>query len=219
MKGVPMNRTFRRSPHRGFLLLALAVFAVPAFSMTATVSSSSQPVVAPGASNAASKANASAKGSTAPAAAPAAAMAKSAMPNAASVTRPSATLSAPGFPMKSTAAASARPSAAKPASILPAAAPQAQATNAPSAKTSAAWAAVASNNSSMHAGTLQAINVGAGTFQVYGQKLNFNAQRVKVFGRDGKPASAFGLKAGANVRFTLDPSDSQRRRVAVIYVN
>jgi hypothetical protein len=205
--------------NRSLFVLALSAFAVPAFSMTATVSSSSQPVVAPAAADAASKANASVKAAAVPAAGPAAAMAKSSMPNAASVTRPSATLSAPGIPMKSTAAVSAKPSAAKPASILPAAAPQAQAMNTPSAKTSAAWSAVASNNSPMHAGTLQAVNVGAGTFQVYGQKLNFNAQRVKVFGRDGKPASTFGLKAGASVRFTLDPSDSRRRRVAVIYIN
>ena len=71
----------------------------------------------------------------------------------------------------------------------------------------------------MHRGTLQAINAGAGTFDVYGQKLNFNPQRVKVFGSNGKPASIFALKSGANVRFRLDAADTQRRRVAVIYVD
>ena len=63
------------------------------------------------------------------------------------------------------------------------------------------------------------INIGAGTFQVYGQKLAFNPQQVKVFNRDGKPGSIFGLKNGANIRFTLDAADTKNRRVAVIYVN
>ncbi len=71
----------------------------------------------------------------------------------------------------------------------------------------------------MGKGTLEAINAGSGTFQVHGQKLNFNAQRVKIFTRDGKQASVFGLKSGANVRFMLDSTDPKRRRVAVIYIN
>ena len=52
----------------------------------------------------------------------------------------------------------------------------------------------------MHRGTLQAINANPGTFQVFGQKLTFNPQRVKVFNRDGRPGSIYGLKGGANVR-------------------
>ena len=71
----------------------------------------------------------------------------------------------------------------------------------------------------MRKGTLESINVGAGTFQMFGQKLTFDAQRVKVFNRDGKAGSLFSMKSGTSVRFTLDPTDSQHRRVAVIYIN
>ena len=78
-------------------------------------------------------------------------------------------------------------------------------------------AAVANDSAGMRRGTLEAVNASAGTFSVYGQKLNFNAQRVRVFNRDGKPGSVFNLKSGSNVRFTLDPTDPLRRRVAVIY--
>ena len=85
------------------------------------------------------------------------------------------------------------------------------------APSNAAW--TAGDSASMHRGTLEAINPGAGTFSVFGQKLNFNPQRVKVFNRDGKAGSVFTLKRGASIRFTLDPSDAQHRRVAVIYVD
>jgi len=71
----------------------------------------------------------------------------------------------------------------------------------------------------MRRGTLESVNVGTGTFQVFGQKLTFDAQRVKVFNRDGNAGSVFSMKSGASVRFTLDPTDSQHRRVAVIYIN
>jgi hypothetical protein len=71
----------------------------------------------------------------------------------------------------------------------------------------------------MRRGTVQAIKVSPGTLQVYGQKLNFNPQRVKVFTRDGRPGSIFTLKSGANIRFTLDATDATQRRVAVIYVD
>jgi len=87
------------------------------------------------------------------------------------------------------------------------------------APTNAAWAAAAGTSAGMHKGTLEAINAGAGTFQVYGQKLSFNPQRVRVFNRDGTPGSVFSLKNGANIRFTLDAADSLHRRAAVIYLN
>jgi len=85
------------------------------------------------------------------------------------------------------------------------------------APSNAAW--TVGDSAGMHRGTLEAINPGAGTFNVFGQKLSFNAQRVKVFNRDGKAVSVFTLKRGASIRFTLDPADGQHRRVAVIYVN
>ena len=202
MKGASMNRSL--------LVLMLSAFAAPGFSMTATVSSSSQPVAAPAAPGIASV-NATPKAT----AAPAAAISKSAMPNAATVTRPSVVLSAPGLMSKGNDAVSAKSSASKPRAILPVVAPTA---NAPAA-VPATWRAVSAQSNAMHGGRVDAISAGAGTVQVFGEKLTFNAQRVKVFNRDGSGGSIFGLKSGDNVRFTLDPADSKRRRVAVIYVN
>jgi len=194
MKGASMNRTL--------LVLALSAFAAPVYSMTATASSSAQPVAAPTAPTS----------STAPGTASVNATSKA---TTAAVTRPSAVLSAPGVMAKGNDAVSAKPSASKPRAILPAAAP---AVAAPAAMP-ATWRAVSAQSNAMHAGKVDAINASAGTFQVYGQKLGFDAQRVKVFNRDGSTGSIFGLKSGANVRFTLDPTDSKHRRVAVIYVN
>ena len=71
----------------------------------------------------------------------------------------------------------------------------------------------------MHRGTLEAMSVSRGTFQVYGQKLTFDPQRVKVFNHDGRAGSIFTLKNGANMRFTLDAGDPSHRRVAVIYLD
>jgi hypothetical protein len=203
MKGVSMNRNL--------LALALFFFATPGFSMTATVVSGAQPAAAPtapataGAANAAGASSAT-KASSAPAAG------KTAMPDATSLTRPSTVLSAPGIPMKASAppvrAAGAR---SAPGPILPSTAPQSVAP--------APWVASSDNSTGMRRGTLQAISPGAGTFQVFGQKLSFNAQKVKVFNRDGNAGSVFSLKAGTDIRFTLDPSDTLHRRVAVIYVN
>ena len=85
--------------------------------------------------------------------------------------------------------------------------------------TNASWAATQGDSAGMHKGTLEAINAGAGTFNVFGQKLTFDPQRVKVFNRDGKPGSVLTLKSGTNIRFTLDAADTKRRRVAVIYVD
>jgi len=214
MKGVPMNRSL--------LVLAMFLFAAPAHSMTATVTSSTAPVAAPAApaTSAAPNSRTATTKAAAPGARPGAASAaagKAMAPSAASVTRPAAALSAPGVPMKSTAVLGARPSAApsKASVMMPGASPKAGSVTPP---TNAAWAA-ADAGSGMHRGTLEAINVGAGTFQVYGQKLSFNPQRVRVFNRDGRPGTIFSLKNGANIRFTLDAADSRHRRAAVIYVN
>jgi hypothetical protein len=83
----------------------------------------------------------------------------------------------------------------------------------------AAAKAMADDTSGMRRGTVEAVNIGSGTFHVYGQKVTFDAQRVRVFGHDGKASSIYALKTGAKVRFTMDASDPQRRRVAVIYVD
>jgi hypothetical protein len=217
MKGVSMNRSL--------LVLAMFLFAAPAYSMTATVTSSVAPVAAPTAPVTGKTANSATKAATinvAPDTRPGAASAapsKATTPNAASVTRPAAALSAPGVPMKANAAPSARPGAAPSKASVFMPGPATRPAAVPPSPTKAAWAAVASGSSGMHKGTLEAINVGTGNFQIYGQKLTFNPQRVKVFNRDGKPGSVFGLKNGANIRFTLDATDIQHRRVAVIYVN
>jgi hypothetical protein len=83
----------------------------------------------------------------------------------------------------------------------------------------AAAKAMADDSSGMRQGTVEAVSVGTGTFHVYGQEVTFDAQRVRVFGRDGKASSIYALKTGAKVRFTMDASDPQHRRVAVIYVD
>jgi hypothetical protein len=193
------------------LSVALFTFAAPGYSMTATVTSTAQPAAAPSAPGAAKTSTATTSATTSDAAKPT-------VPSASSVTRPAAVLSAPGVPAKFNAAPG---KAATPRSthgpILPSVAPQ----SVPRPPNSAAWAATATsdNSTGMRKGTLQAFNAGAGAFQVYGQKLTFNPQRVKVFNAGGKPASVFSLKTGASVRFTLDPADLQHRRVAVIYTN
>jgi hypothetical protein len=199
--------------NRRLLAVMLCVFTAPVYSMTATVAPAAQEAGPPNSSgnpkanvatgDAASKANADAM------------QGKSMAPNATTLTRPAAVLSAPGVPSKSTAApieksAAARP---RPSAILPSTVPQAVPSPA-----GAAWSATARQSTGMHRGTLEAINAGAGTLQVFGQKLAFAPQRVKVFNRDGRPGSVYGLKGGANIRFTFDGADPSKRRVAVIYV-
>ncbi len=162
---------------------------------------------------------AGATASKAASAAPAGASGKIVMPSTATVTQPSTVLSAPGTPARANAATAARAgntkSNAKP--FMPAAGAQDGTVQSPPAKL--APAAIANDSAGMRRGTLEAFNTSAGTFNVYGQKLNFNAQKVRVFNRDGKPGSVFNLKSGTKVRFTLDATDPQRRRVAVIYVD
>jgi hypothetical protein len=98
--------------------------------------------------------------------------------------------------------------------------PSAEKMNVQGVSTSPAAAkAMADDSSGMRQGTLEAVSVGTGTFHVYGQKVTFDAQRVRVFGRDGKASSIYALKTGAKVRFTLDASDPLHRRVAVIYID
>ena len=75
------------------------------------------------------------------------------------------------------------------------------------------------DSSGLRRGTIEALNVAGGTFHIYGQGLNFDAKRVKVFARDGKATSIYSLRKGSTVRFTLDPADPLHRRVAVIYLD
>jgi hypothetical protein len=75
------------------------------------------------------------------------------------------------------------------------------------------------DSSGMRRGTVEQVSVAANTLHVYGQRLNFDARRVKVFGQDGKPASIHAVQPGARVRFTMDPSDPSHKRVAVIYID
>ena len=83
----------------------------------------------------------------------------------------------------------------------------------------AAAKAMADDSSGMRRGTVEAVSITTGSFHVYGQQVTFDAQRVRVFGRDGKASSIYELKTGAKVHFTMDASDPQHRRVAVIYVD
>lgn len=195
--------------NRILLALTLCAVAAPGHSMTATVppGNSSGSPAAPVSSNAATDAT------------KAATTAATGKPAPASFTRPANVLSAPGVPMKASAATGARSGVApsKSTVFMPGANSQSGAM-AP-APNSAGWTRAASQGTEMRRGTLQAINVNPGTFQVFGQKLNFNPQQVKVFNRDGRPGSVYALKSGAKVRFTLDPKDPAQRRVAAIYVD
>ena len=75
------------------------------------------------------------------------------------------------------------------------------------------------DSSGMRRGTIESLSLARGTFHVHGQALTFDAKRVKVFSRSGKPSSIANVRKGSVVRFTLDPADPQHRRVAAIYVD
>lgn len=91
---------------------------------------------------------------------------------------------------------------------------------APPKTPNAAMAQVARDDSAgMRKGTVEAMNLNGGTFHVYGQKMTFDAKRVKVFGVNGKPSNVYALRAGGKIRFTMDATDPLHRRVAVIYVD
>jgi len=206
---------------RNLIILALGACAVPVHSMTASVTPGAPPAAAPTATGNAAAASKSATSATpasvaAPDARPGAGPGKPATPAAPAVTQPAAVLSAPGVP--------ARANAARPATARSGQKPYMPGVGAPDGTVQSppariAPAAVATDSAGMRKGTLEAVNVAAGTFSVYGQKLDFNPQRVRIFNRDGKPGSAFDLTSGAKVRFTLDATDPARRRVSVIYVD
>jgi hypothetical protein len=203
MKGVSMKRSTYRKLFSPALFVVAACVAAPGHSMTATVVSTTPPAAAPSAAGAAKA------GTAAPNAA------KVAMPNAAALTRPTPVTSA-AAPAASSSAAPAKAGVARATSTTIRPNVAARPAVAPS---TAAWTATSDNSSgSMRKGTLQAFNA-AGTFQVYGQKLTFNPQSVKVFNAAGKPGSVFNLKTGTNIRFTMDGTDVRHRRVAMIYAN
>ena len=79
--------------------------------------------------------------------------------------------------------------------------------------------AMADDSTGLRKGTIQSVSVADGTFQVFGEALTFDAAKVQIFGRNGKPTNAYALQRGAAVRFTLDPADPTRRRVAVVYLD
>ena len=79
--------------------------------------------------------------------------------------------------------------------------------------------AMADDSSGLRKGTIEAVNIPDGTFQVFGETLTFDAAKVRIFGKNGKATSVHALKRGATVRFSLDPDDSTRRRVAVVYLD
>ena len=79
--------------------------------------------------------------------------------------------------------------------------------------------AMADDSSGLRKGTIEAVDIPQGSFQVFGETLTFDAAKVRIFGKNGKPTSVHALKRGATVRFTLDPADATRRGVAVIYLD
>ena len=104
--------------------------------------------------------------------------------------------------------------------VTPNAAPPPARNASPPAPASAAAAkAMADDSSGLRKGTVESVSMGAGTFNVYGQRVSFDVRRVRVFSRDGKASSIYNLKSGANVRFSMDSADPTGRRVAVIYID
>lgn len=89
----------------------------------------------------------------------------------------------------------------------------------PKPVTAQAAKAMRDDSSGLRQGTIERMSVAGGTFDVHGQRLTFDTKKVKLYGRDGKPASVYALKSGARIRFTLDSADPMHRRVAVIYVD
>ena len=79
--------------------------------------------------------------------------------------------------------------------------------------------AMADDSSGLRKGTIGAVDIANGTFSVFGEAHSFDVAKVQIFGRNGKPTNAYALQRGAAVRFTLDPADPTRRRVAVIYLD
>lgn len=180
------------------VLIIAGLMYAPAWSMTASV--------APAGTSAADKAL-----GTSSAAKPAAI---SAAPSPASAIKPANALTAPDVPAR---AAPVAKSAAREKSTIVPGGTTARSAPKPSAA-AAAWTATGQGGTSVRRGTVQTINVAKGTLQVYGQKLAFDAQRVKVFNRDGKPGSVFAVKSGAPMHFTIDSADKTQRRVAVIWL-
>jgi len=79
--------------------------------------------------------------------------------------------------------------------------------------------AMADDSTGMRQGTIESVDVARGTFHVFGQRHTFDAAKLRLFGRDGKPTTVHELRRGAKVRFLLESDDKSRRRVAVIYVD
>ena len=75
------------------------------------------------------------------------------------------------------------------------------------------------DSSGLRKGRIEKINTGGGTFHVYGQRVTFDAKRVKVYGRNGKQSNIYALRVGSDIRFTLDATDPAHRRVSVIYLD
>ena len=84
-------------------------------------------------------------------------------------------------------------------------------------KSASAAAAHADDTSGLRGGSIQSVDMGKGTFRVYGQTVEFNPRDVRVYSKGAK-ASVFTLKPGARVRFTMDPKDPKKKRAGTIYV-
>ncbi len=181
------------------VLIVAGLMCAPAWSMIASVA----PAGTYAADKATTTSNAAKRAATSAAPAPTAAI------------KPASALAAPDVPMRT--APVAKFAVARDKSVIVPGGATARSAPKPSAA-SAAWTATAQGGTSMRRGTVQTINVSKGTLQVYGQKLAFDAQRVKVFNRDGKPGSVFAVKNGTPVHFTMDSTDKAQRRVAVIWL-
>jgi hypothetical protein len=83
---------------------------------------------------------------------------------------------------------------------------------------SASSVAKPAEDTGMRSGTVQKVDLSRGTFHVYGQPVAFDPKRVRIIGADGKPAPVSTLKAGAQIRFMVEPADKAQARAGVIFL-
>ena len=80
-----------------------------------------------------------------------------------------------------------------------------------------ATATMRNDSSGLRKGAVEHVSP-KGTLGVNGQTLKFDPHQVKIFGADGKPRSVEALQKGGKISFTLDPRDTTRQKVGVIYL-
>ena len=79
-------------------------------------------------------------------------------------------------------------------------------------------AGAANDAQSMRAGTIEELDIVKGRLVIRKTAFSFNPATVKIF-MASQPAAVKSLDRGRQIQFLLDPSDSTRRTIAVVYLN